>query len=60
MPTIGPPGGRLRWLMAVAMVIPFPPGAPAGRLCVDMSTIDPGTSQRVAQKLGATPVVPVR
>jgi 3-hydroxyisobutyrate dehydrogenase len=26
-------------------------GAPAGRLCVDMSTIDPGTSQRVAGRL---------
>ena len=26
--------------------------APAGRLCVDMSTIDPGTSQRVAARLG--------
>jgi 3-hydroxyisobutyrate dehydrogenase len=25
--------------------------APAGRLCVDMSTIDPGTSQRVAARL---------
>ena len=26
--------------------------APSGRLCVDMSTIDPGTSQRVAARLG--------
>src|SRR6266849_10916132 len=26
-------------------------GAKAGRLCVDMSTIDPGTSQRVAARL---------
>ena len=26
--------------------------APRGRLCVDMSTIDPGTSQRVAARLG--------
>lgn len=26
-------------------------GAPEGRLCVDMSTIDPGTSQRVAARL---------
>jgi 3-hydroxyisobutyrate dehydrogenase len=26
-------------------------GAPAGKLCVDMSTIDPGTSQRVAARL---------
>jgi 3-hydroxyisobutyrate dehydrogenase len=25
--------------------------APAGRLCIDMSTIDPGTSQRVAARL---------
>jgi 3-hydroxyisobutyrate dehydrogenase-like beta-hydroxyacid dehydrogenase len=25
--------------------------APSGRLCVDMSTIDPGTSQRVAARL---------
>ena len=25
--------------------------APAGRLCVDMSTVDPGTSQRVAARL---------
>ena len=25
-------------------------GAPAGRLCVDMSTIDPGTSRRVAEQ----------
>ncbi|TMJ43206.1 MAG: 3-hydroxyisobutyrate dehydrogenase, partial [Alphaproteobacteria bacterium] len=27
-------------------------GIAAGRLCVDMSTIDPGTSQRVAARLG--------
>jgi len=27
-------------------------GAAAGRLCVDMSTIDPGTSRRVAAALG--------
>lgn len=26
-------------------------GAPKGRLCVDMSTIDPGTSRRVAERL---------
>ena len=28
-------------------------GAPAGRLCVDMSTIDPGTSRRVAERARA-------
>ena len=28
-------------------------GAPAGRLCVDMSTIDPGTSRRVAERAKA-------
>ncbi|MFQ6672483.1 MAG: 3-hydroxyisobutyrate dehydrogenase, partial [Candidatus Tectimicrobiota bacterium] len=28
-------------------------GAPPGRLCVDMSTIDPGTSRRVAEKANA-------
>lgn len=28
-------------------------GAPAGRLCVDMSTIDPGTSRRVAEQARA-------
>ena len=27
-------------------------GIAAGRLCVDMSTIDPGTSRRVAARLG--------
>ena len=31
-------------------------GAPAGRLCVDMSTIDPGTSRRVAERAKAQEV----
>lgn len=31
-------------------------GAPPGRLCVDMSTIDPGTSRRIAEKASAQKV----
>ncbi|MFZ1059061.1 MAG: 3-hydroxyisobutyrate dehydrogenase, partial [Candidatus Rokuibacteriota bacterium] len=31
-------------------------GAPGGRLCVDMSTIDPGTSRRVAERAKANGV----
>lgn len=31
-------------------------GAPPGRLCVDMSTIDPGTSRRIAEKANAQKV----